>query len=681
MRKPTPEKVQQLRDAMPEGAPRVDYREMTLSIRAREDGEAEPQDELIRVAISSEAPVLRYDFWKDEQYYEVLDHGEKSVDLSYARDGLPFISSHRAWNADDQHGIAENVRIEKKRLVADIRMSKAARSQEIAADLKDGIRKKVSVGYLLSDEYEVTDDKRGGIPTRRYKNWLPIEVSTVPVPADYDVGIERARSLAGHEAYARFLTTQPTEALKAEERTMSDQDKAPAGAAPVVQVNEREIMDRAANRVEQISQLATSHKCEDKLSEWIRSGKSAGEVSQEINRILADRLRTVETVNTSRGVELNEKDYRKFSYARALLADSDMHKVATESGVKVDVGFEREVAQEARKQTPFVQGRGIFIPYVTTRANVDSTVSTTGAPFKFTQPGDFIDLLRNAASVTRAGATMLTGLTGPVSFPKQTGAATASWVAENPGSDMSRTNLTTSTVSLAFKTVQAAAAVSRQALFSAASGNYDLEQIIRSDLAKVIALAIDLGALNGSGSSNQPTGLLQDTSVGTATALGTNAGTMAWANIVDLEYVPSNANAVGSRWAYMTNAKQRKVGRLIAPLGATNFGVPVWQSSPQFPDAGAGPAPGADGTVNGYSAYVSNQVPSNLTKGTSTTICSAWIFGAFEHLMIGQFGAGFEVLVDPYTLKLQNLVDLTAWNFVDVANRYPVAFATIKDAL
>jgi hypothetical protein len=45
----------------------------------------------------------------------------------------------------------------------------------------------------------------------------------------------------------------------------------------------------------------------------------------------------------------------------------------------------------------------------------------------------------------RAGATVLTGLTGPVTFPKQNGTTSTVYSAENPGSDIAITNLTTTT--------------------------------------------------------------------------------------------------------------------------------------------------------------------------------------------------------------------------------------------
>lgn len=207
VQKPTPDQLIQLREAYPQGSPRLDYREMDLRAIAREA--ADQEAETVRVAISSEAPVLRYDFWEDEAYYEVLDHNEKSIDLSYSKDGLPFVASHRAWDADSQHGIAENVRVEAKKLVADVRFSRAVRSQEIAVDIKDGIRKKVSVGYIVGDDFEQAAGAGDDYPTRRYTNWMPIEVSTVPVPADYSVGTGRALNPATQEAFHRFLTLHP----------------------------------------------------------------------------------------------------------------------------------------------------------------------------------------------------------------------------------------------------------------------------------------------------------------------------------------------------------------------------------------------------------------------------------------------------------------------------------------
>ena len=733
MKKPTPEQIAQLRALYPKGSPRIDYREMDLLIgRAAGDdgstGEVEAERgadplEPIPISLSSEKPVLRYDFWTDERYWEVLDHSPSSVDLSYSRDGMPFVMSHRSWDGDAQHGIVENVRIEKKVLLGDVRMSRAPRSQEIAQDMIDKIRKKVSIGYVVGDQYEQSKGGRDGIPVRRYKAWMPTETSTVPVPADYDVGIGRARSAEGQYAIARFLQTfpapfsaapsaegersaipevpavpavpTPIQAPKAEERTMADEAAAPTGpvnsnvvmtsGSPAPTVDVRAITERAnteaAQRVKNITDMATAHACTDKLEGWLRAGATEHEVSREINGILAERMS--KPIQTTTGPDLSAKEARKFSVARALMVGNALEEEVRKSpSLKIDLGFEREMLQEMERYTaPQNQGRVMPLAMLRAslsfsqreqmlRAGIDSTVSTSGAPFKFTQPGEFIPVLRNKSSVIRAGSTVLSGLTGPVTFPKQTSAAGVTWSAENPGSDNSVTNLLTTTITLSFKSVFAGTAFSRQMLFTAASGNNDMEAIIQNDLAAVIGIAVDLAGLNGSGSGNQPKGVLQNTSIGSVT-LGANGGTMAWGQWVDLETKIGQANADTARMAYITNSAQRGVAKKTAVLGNTASGIPIWTGTPGE----------MDGIVNGYRAIASEQVPSNLTKGTATTICSAVVFGAWEHNLIGMFGPGFETIVDPYSKKYQGMIEVAAWSYVDVAQRYDGAFAAVKDAL
>jgi hypothetical protein len=83
--------------------------------------------------------------------------------------------------------------------------------------------------------------------------------------------------------------------------------------------------------------------------------------------------------------------------------------------------------------------------------------------------------------------------------------------------------------------------------------------------------------------------------------------------------------------------------------------------------------------IDGRMARQSNQVPSTLTKGTSSGDCHAFIYGVFSTLINGMWGSGFELIVDPYRLKKQGLIELTTFVLTDWANRYPVAFAAAKD--
>jgi len=667
------------------------YREMDLRVDAEElarrkaarasaaaDGASGDDKETIPVAISSEKSVLRRDWWDGERYYEVLDHAPDSIDLSYATDGLPFVMSHRSWDGDSQHGLVEGVKADKDRVLrGDLRMSHAARSQEIADDIVRGIRKKVSVGYIVGDEYEeTTPDGPDSIPTRRYTAWMPIEVSVVPVPADYDgSGFGRSAGESGddvipppiRDAIERYLQRHPLHratrsttipaADKAKEQHMPEA----AAASPAASVI---TTDRAQDQhdPEKLGQIATQYGVQDRLPSWLAKKATTEAALRETTDALAGRAK--QPIKQELGVDgLSEKDARRYSYARAIFAQMDPRTVK-EMGV--DIGLEREVGEFLRGKSPKA-GNGLMVP-LSLRAGLDATNATKGPELKFTQPGDFIELLRNRMAVTRAGATFLSGLTGPVSFPAQNASATAAWQGENPGSDASDSNLTLTTVALAFKTLISSTSFSRQLLFSAASGGFDAEQIVRNDLAKVIALALDVAALTGSG-TGQPLGLLNNTSIGSVT-LGAQGGTVGWNQIVDLETAIADANADISTMSYITNTKQRGVMKKVTVLGNTAGAVPIW---------GQGTNP--DGVVNGYRAVASNQVPRNLTKGTQTTVCSAIIFGAFDQLIIGQFGPGVEILVDELRLKKQAMVEVTQMQYADICIKYAAAFAAIKDAL
>jgi hypothetical protein len=93
----------------------------------------------------------------------------------------------------------------------------------------------------------------------------------------------------------------------------------------------------------------------------------------------------------------------------------------------------------------------------------------------------------------------------------------------------------------------------------------------------------------------------------------------------------------------------------------------IWQNSAQ--------------PVNGYRAAVTNNMLSNLTKGTSTTACSSAIFGSdWSMATIGLFGAP-DVVVDPYSKADTGQVKITLNQFADFGVRQPACFAKIDDLI
>ena len=78
----------------------------------------------------------------------------------------------------------------------------------------------------------------------------------------------------------------------------------------------------------------------------------------------------------------------------------------------------------------------------------------------------------------------------------------------------------------------------------------------------------------------------------------------------------------------------------------------------------------------------SNVVPSNLTKGTASGICSALVYGNWSELLIGLWSE-LDVLVNPYseTAYSKGNVQVRAMMTVDIAVRHPASFAAILDLL
>ena len=188
----------------------------------------------------------------------------------------------------------------------------------------------------------------------------------------------------------------------------------------------------------------------------------------------------------------------------------------------------------------------------------------------------------------------------------------------------------------------------------------DIENFIRTDLASTLAIAIDLAAIHGSGSSNQPTGILATTGIGSVVG-GTNGIAPTYAHIVGLETQVAQDNADVGSLAYLTNSKVR--GKLLQTEKASDTAQFVWQDN---------------NSMRGYNAAVSNQVSSTLTKGNQS-LSSAIIFGNWNDLIIGMWG-GLDIAVDSSTGSSSGTVRVVALQDVDIAVRHAQSFAAMLDA-
>lgn len=333
--------------------------------------------------------------------------------------------------------------------------------------------------------------------------------------------------------------------------------------------------------------------------------------------------------------------------------------------------LEREVSADIAKRMQIMpEHGGILVPtnLMGTRPQMSGLDTKTNAAGKYgvqTEVRDLIELLRNKARVVQLGATVLSGLQGNLQFPTQASAGTLYWNGENPGSDVTQADATFGARTMSPKTCQALTSYSRQLL---AQSTVDAEAFVRNDLTAIHALGIDLAAINGSGTSNQPLGLLKTSGIGSV-AVGTNGGAPTYALIVDLETAVADANADEAGMKFLTTPVMRGKLKKVGKLDSTYASLPLWDQW--------GNAPGV-GDLIGYQGYVSKQVPSTLVKGSSSD-CHAIIFGYWPTVLVGEWGV-IELVVDPYHLKAQGMIEVASFQMVDVILRQPAQMAAIQDA-
>ena len=618
--------------------------ERSLSVeRAMVDAEART----VELAFASETP---YDRWWGT---EILDCSQTSIRLGRLVAGGPLLMDH---DSRDHVGVIESVQIGADRVCrAVVRFGKSARAEEVFQDVLDGIRRNVSVCYMIHEAklVETSEDK----DVYRVTDWEPFEVSIVSVPADASVGVGRS---ADEESPVEVIEQpDPVEDNETETETETEL-KTPSTQEEKIMSNINVDQIRA-DAIKEEQKRATEIQAMGEHFARFGADKIAAECLRNGDSVEAARAKIMEKIGAqampSAELGMNDKEVRQYSVLRALHAMANPTDVRAREAAAYEFEVSRAYADKMNKEV-----KGIIVPHdvLARTLEVGTGNGSTAGNLVATNllSSDFITLLRNAMVINGMGARYLSGLNGNVAIPRQTGGGTFYMVAESgsvTGSDQTFDQVTLSPKTGAAKTV-----ISRRLMLQS---SVDAEAMVRNDLASAVGLGIQNLAINGTGSNNQPTGILATSGIGSV-AGGTNGGAPTWGNIIDLETAVSVANADVGNMGYLTNAKVR--GKLKQTFKNATYGEnPVW----------------TDGNmVNGYNAFVTNAVPSNLTKGTASAICSSILFGNFADLIIGLWG-GLELQVDPYSSGDTGAVIVRAFQDFDVAVRHAESFAAMKDAL
>ena len=616
----------------------VQRRELSVELRAVDGG-----DEL-EFSFSSEQPVERW-FGR-----EVLSHDPGAADLSRLNDGAPFLWNH---DRDDVLGVVLSAAIgEDRRGKAKVKWSRNSKATEKRQDVEDGILRNVSFAYSIDDVEERGEEI---VVTK----WTPLEVSLVSIPADNSVGLGRALDELIAERVEKTITKLRTEdpessegeggsessavpdegvgELKAATAAPNTQkDNTMEAEAPNLEVVRSEAVQAERDRITAINALGSKHGLEDLARELIDGGKSLAEAREAFLDKIDSRAMKPAPIESSDSTKndlgLSEKEVRAFSFVKALnyLANQ------ADRGAREAAAFEIEVGKAAAEKYER-SSNGIVVPNEVLRRDLTAGVPSAGGNLVANEllAGSFIELLRNRMAMMQAGVTMLTGLQGNISVPRQSSAATAYWVGEGGSPTESQQGI--DQINMTPKTIGAFVDYSRRLLLQS---SIDVEVMVRADIVRVIALELDRAAIYGTGSANQPLGLVNTTGIGSQTI--TNSGT--FAEYIGMETDVAVANADAGAMRYIINATTRGALKSTSIVGTeARF---VYEND----------------EINGYPVIVSNQLQSNDA-----------LFGDFSQFVVGMW-SGLDLTVDPYAGATAGTVRIIALQDVDYAVRQPGAF-------
>ena len=518
-----------------------------------------------------------------------------------------------AWIGDDRIGRAK------------VRFGTNDDAERVFRDVRDGIRNHISFGARIHDD-DVTRADNG---TFHIQDWEPTEISFASVPADHSVGVGRT--------------------LKVEDNMPPDENT-PIVTPLDVERARKDAADETTKRVTEMMDFGESYKCPDFASEAIKSGMDMQEFKRKAFDLYRERaeaeLNQLETAKPVTNLGLSDGEVQRFSICRAISA-------VIEGRFKEDAPFEYACSEEISR-TIDRQPSGLFVPHdVQTRAysqfsRAMTTTATDGGEYVGTEhrPQDFIDTLRNAVVAIQAGARMLTGLNQNLSIPKKTSNTGFSWLAES--GTVTPADHVTAAVTLSPKTVGGATQASRRLVKQALPA---IDDLIMQDLVAGAAETIDLGILEGTGMSNQPTGI-ENTS-GVNTEIVTTANQPDWTDVVNFENALAVDNALTGSLAWVVASPWVSHCKVTEKSSGSGRFIMEAEANSIF---------GPRGTLNGYPVFVTNAITTGVAQ-----------FGNWSECLVGMWGV-LDLRPDPYTLANQDGLTIWAFQDVDVAVRHPESF-------
>ncbi|MBP7583982.1 MAG: phage major capsid protein [Spirochaetes bacterium] len=392
----------------------------------------------------------------------------------------------------------------------------------------------------------------------------------------------------------------------------------------------------------------------DDAIKFVQDGRTVGEfrayVLEKKTPVIIDNSPNYD------GPFMSRKDYAEYSLLNAI-----KNQVEGKRGIEVEIS--EQMSRDMKKHP-----RGLWVPdKVLQRGLTVGSNTSAGYLTGSTVRPELVPLLREALVTAQMGATIISGLNGnsSVKLPRQKGAAVAYWVSE--GNAPTASVQTTDQITLEPKTVAATTSFSRQLMLQSA---IDIEQFVTRDLVEILAREIDRVAINGTGTGNEPTGVLHTAGIGN---VGTSPSAPSYQILVDLYADLAAANAARGSLAYLSTSAVAV--KLMTLFTNASYG--------EVPLLGNLDREGVGRVANlGLPFFTTELVPANLGSSTGATTgvqtLTAIILGNWSELLIGEW-SGIDLLVDPYSESTKGVVNVTAFKDCDIALRHAESFSAAQE--
>ena len=591
----------------------------------------------IEFSLSSEEPYRRL-FGT-----EILRHSTEAVQLDRINNGsaaLLFNHDRDAYIGTLTRGWLEGGKL---RVKASFELDNKdnALARKIYHSVVNGTLKSVSVGYEYNDiEIENRDGEDYVIATR----WTPFEGSIVTVPADPTVGIGRdydtSRELLKKDTVDSGVPNMKcnTNNTNMEVETVIVDTELEAEFAPRTD----DLLKQERERSQQLLAAGKKYNCPDLAVRAIAEGWSIVEMR---SRVLDHRQQQEDTRPVGAALTqtpLTKKERRNYSFLRAM-GHAAGRVSAEKAGLEVEVS--RHIESQVGKPP-----QGIYVDQsflVENQRDLFTTIPESAGVLIETEllSDRFIEALYNESAFLPLGVTYLRGLEGNIEIPREGTFQKGYWVEE--GAVIPTEDATFNKISLSPKKLAVRAKMTTEMLVQS---SIDLENLTRNRLLRGLALELDRSIGFGTGLGEEPLGILYHPETRNI-VLGENGGALDWAAVIAMQAEIDQANAMnGGQFSYVVNSRTK--AKLMTTLDqGSGSGNWIWQPS------------NTEGSIAGYRARCSNQIPNNLIKGTATNLTAAF-FGDFSNVLLGLW-TGLDIGIDPYSDFDRAIVGLRAMQLVD----------------